>query len=104
MFQRDSKVTWVAPPEGIELAGQPALEARTLAAGARPEEISAYNLLTAIATLDMPAVPGPPEDELSELLRAAAEVEHGLMAQYLYAAYSCNSGVIASQIARIARE
>src|SRR5712691_4815987 len=43
----------------------------------------------AIRTFGLPIVPNvPPAEELRTLLRAAAEVEHQLLVEYLYAAYS----------------
>lgn len=40
------------------------------------------------AEIELPALPGTPHGKAAVLLRAAAEVEHALMVQYLYAAYS----------------
>jgi hypothetical protein len=42
--------------------------------------------------------------EARDLLRAAAEIEHGLLIQYLYAAYSCAKNQFRSTITQIARE
>jgi len=105
MFRRDSKIAWIAPPEGLGAKRSDGFAARPRRAIALPEAAVTFNLYTAVKTLDMPALPGAtPEEEIRVLLRAAAEVEHGLMAQYLYAAYSCTAPTIAPEIARIARE
>ena len=42
--------------------------------------------------------------EARDLLRAAAEIEHGLLIQYLYAAYSCTKLPIRGTITQIAKE
>ena len=42
--------------------------------------------------------------EARDLLRAAAEIEHGLLVQYLYAAYSCTRLGTRGPIAQIAKE
>ena len=42
--------------------------------------------------------------EARDLLRAAAEIEHGLLVQYLYAAYCCTKLNIRGPIAQIAKE
>ncbi|OWK25013.1 hypothetical protein AJ87_14700 [Rhizobium yanglingense] len=45
-----------------------------------------------------------PEEELIDLLQNAAEIEHGLMLQYLYAAYSATDTQIAGHLRQIAIE
>lgn len=42
----------------------------------------------ALETVGVPTTGLSPEDELVDLLQRATEIEHGLMAQYLYATYS----------------
>src|SRR4051812_20360599 len=54
---------------------------------ATPADISALPT-TAVADLPTHDPPLAPRDEASFLLHVAAEIEHALMVQYLYAAYS----------------
>ncbi|MGH3872781.1 MAG: ferritin-like domain-containing protein [Pseudonocardiaceae bacterium] len=71
-----------------------------------------------VATVPVPSAPGPlhdpplvPRDEAVFLLTAAAEIEHALMVQYLYAAYSVRvvdpngePARVQAQLLQIARE
>lgn len=59
----------------------------------------------ALATQGLPQGVGrTPDQELVDLLRVAAEIEHGLMLQYLYAAYSSTNTTIAGLVKDIAVE
>ena len=59
----------------------------------------------ALASQGVPRLPGlTPEEEAIALLRYAAEVEHGLMAQYLYAMYSSRNAAVQGTLKRIAIE
>jgi hypothetical protein len=58
----------------------------------------------ALESLGVPATNLSPEQELVELLQAAAEIEHGLMLQYLYATYSLKVVSIAGTLRTIAIE
>lgn len=61
------------------------------------------SLHAAVREFGLPAIPGvSPEDELIGLLRCAAAVEHGLMAQYLYAAYSARDGGVRAKLLEVA--
>ncbi|MER8408164.1 ferritin-like protein [Mesorhizobium sp. M1307] len=63
------------------------------------------SLAQAIHIVGIPNDPSmSPEDELISLLQNAAEVEHGLMLQYLYASYSATNQQIAGQLRQIAIE
>ena len=87
------------------------------------EEISNFNNLTlpkkdflqglpnfsdlqiSIIEQGVPSIAGlTPEQELIALLKIAAEIEHGLMIQYLYASYSCTDEGLSRTIAKIAIE
>lgn len=58
----------------------------------------------ALASVGVPTTNKSPEEELVDLLQDAAEIEHGLMLQYLYAAYSAKSQVIKGALRTIAIE
>jgi hypothetical protein len=58
----------------------------------------------ALATIGVPGTNLSPEQELVELLQAAAEIEHGLTLQYLYATYSLKVLSIAGTLRTIAIE
>ena len=70
-----------------------------IAAAARSRSIA-----EALRDVGVPRIAGAPEVELAELLRFAAEVEHGLMAQYLYAMYSSVKPSFLTVLKRIAIE
>src|SRR5215210_5301046 len=63
------------------------------------------DLIQVVEEHGLPSFPDlPPEEELRELLLGAAEIEHGLMAQYLYAANSCTDTTLAERVRLIAVE
>jgi ferritin-like protein len=67
--------------------------------------IVAMTMFEALAQKGVPRLPGAtPEQEAIEFLRRAAEVEHGLMVQYLYSMYSANNPAIQGTLRRIAVE
>jgi hypothetical protein len=70
-----------------------------LAAVARP-----MTMAEALETIGVPSIAGSPEHELAELLKFAAEIEHGLMAQYLYALYSAQQGSVKGALMLVAIE
>lgn len=108
MFQRQSRnVVWVRPGrEALKRVNNRPLsiapEEAVTEEVARP---AALNLQDALALHGLPSIPGlDPEAELRELLMAAAEIEHGLMAAYLYAAQSCTRPAMASTLRQISVE
>ncbi len=58
----------------------------------------------ALRVIGPPSIDGSPEDELVEFLKFAAEIEHGLMVQYLYAAYSAKQGTVSGPLKLVAIE
>lgn len=58
----------------------------------------------ALSSIGVPASNLSPEEELIDLLRNAAEIEHGLMIQYLYSTYSLRNLLIAGVLKQIAIE
>lgn len=58
----------------------------------------------ALASVGVPATNKSPEDELLDLLQNAAEIEHGLMLQYLYTVYSLKISMISGILRLIAIE
>jgi rubrerythrin len=72
--------------------------------GGTPQE-GQSDLLFAIQREGLPEIPGAtPEEELAEFLRAAAEVEHGLMVQYLFAAEGTSNLEVSATLKGIAIE
>src|SRR2546430_13873440 len=67
-------------------------------------DLDRFSFAGALATLGVPATNQSPEEELLDLLRSAAEIEHGLMLQYLYATYSTKVLLIAGVLRMIAIE
>lgn len=57
-----------------------------------------------VPTGSTPEARSSPVLEARDLLRAAAEIEHGLLVQYLYGAYTCTNPVHRSVLLQIARE
>lgn len=100
-------VTWVRPertaPGSVEPGGtHPVLE--DLGA-VEPYPPVLLDLVSAVKEIGLPSFPDlTPEDELKELLLGAAEIEHGLMVQYLYAADSCADATLAARVREIAVE
>jgi hypothetical protein len=84
-----------APASGLRAAAAPATPVGT----ARP-----LSLGRALAEVGLPQSNLSPEDELVDLLLNASEVEHGLLVQYLYAAYSSNNPVVSGLVREIAIE
>lgn len=91
-----SKLRWVRPPvpsgAGAGLAGAP------------PAGPAA-----AVHAVGLPVAPAGPDSatplaEARYLLRAASEIEHGRLAAYLYAAYSCGQGGLVNRVTMIAKE
>lgn len=68
---------------------------------ALPESMSLSEALTKVG---LPQSNLAPEDELVDLLQNAAEIEHGLLIQYLYATYSSIKPVIGGLLKEIAIE
>lgn len=98
------EVVWVR--SGRLGPGQPVPESFDVAAVAEVAEPSfPLDLEAAIRQSGLPGFPDlDPQGELKELLLAAAEVEHGLMAQYLFVVNSCTDNSLASPIRQIAIE
>ena len=66
---------------------------------------AAETLAGMVAKEGLPEIPNvSPEEELRQLLEAAAEVEHGLLTQYLGAVYSSTNQTIARIVRAIAVE
>jgi hypothetical protein len=63
-----------------------------------------FSFAAALAETGVPGTDQSPEEELVELLLNAADVEHGLMLQYLYATYSLKELLIAGTLRSIAIE
>jgi hypothetical protein len=64
-----------------------------------------YSVAQALSIVGIPDDPRlTAEEELITLLQNAAEIEHGLMLQYLYASYSASDTQIAAQLRKIAIE
>ncbi|MBD2028132.1 ferritin-like domain-containing protein [Leptolyngbya sp. FACHB-711] len=82
----DSKLEWVKPEYSPDL--QQALESL-------PEELRVHsqNLFRVIQETGLPAFKeaSSPEEEAIWLLEVAAEIEHALLVEYLYSAYSIDS-------------
>ena len=62
------------------------------------------SILAALEEYGLPQGDPDPEKDLQILLSAAAEIEHGLLVQYLYAAYTCTDRTIAGVVRPIATE
>ena len=62
------------------------------------------SLNAAVRIYGLPVSGASPENELVDLLRTAAEIEHGLMLQYLYGMYSATNPIIAGILRGIAIE
>lgn len=58
----------------------------------------------ALAEIGVPTTGLTPEEELIDLLENAAEIEHGLMIQYLYSLYSSKDQIISGALLNIAIE
>lgn len=83
----------------IDIRGSDALAAMATSAGL-PEAVAAAQ--TAIMSRQSPAMAD--KDEFVFLLHTAAEIEHMLLVQYLYAAYSAIDGADRDLLLAIARE
>lgn len=59
---------------------------------------------TALDTFGLPVSELPPDEELIDLLINAAEIEHGLMVQYLYAAGTAGDSEVGAALRRVAIE
>ncbi|MET4608189.1 hypothetical protein ABIB90_007695 [Bradyrhizobium sp. JR4.1] len=70
----------------------------------RDDGLSRFSFERSLAELGVPATDMSPEDELVQLLNEAAEIEQGLMLQYLYAAYSLKVLIAAGAVRLIAIE
>jgi hypothetical protein len=95
------RIVWTPPaPAAVAARGRLKAFAPDLLA---PPSAARANLRAALAFAGLPAVEGAasPRDDAVGLLMLAAEVEHALMVQYLYAAYSVR-GVANLTIAHIA--
>lgn len=82
-----------------ELSGSIGLSGLIPAPRTRP-----LSFLEALETVGVPTTSKTPEEELLDLLQSAAEVELGLMSQYLYANYSLKVPAISGVIRMIAIE
>jgi hypothetical protein len=108
MFQAGSrKIRWVRPRQrplqdyaNVEMLSSTRYLASVEEA---PVELRS-SFLDSLHSDGLPQADPTPEQDLQILLGAAAEIEHGLLAQYLYATYSCTDRAIASIVARIATE
>jgi hypothetical protein len=66
---------------------------------------SATGMAGRVAAAGIPFVPGvTPNEEAVELLRVAAEIEHALMVEYLYAAYASSNNTLRNSLANIAKQ
>ena len=74
---------WRAHPIRIEQA-----EALSSLRAIDPDELTQASVADAGTTILLPDLPDAPIDKAVTLLRVAAQVEHALMVQYLYASYS----------------
>ena len=63
-----------------------------------------FSFADALEQQGVPASEKSPEEELIELLQEAADIEHGLMLQYLYAVYSLKELMIQGTVRTIAIE
>jgi hypothetical protein len=103
----------VAAPAGAVTAA--AASFATAPAAAPPPAAAAtalpslpLDLTEAVEIFGLPRAVGPageelsPEREAAELLKVAAEVEHGLLVEYLYAAYSLRDRALAQPVLTIA--
>ncbi|MEY9401888.1 hypothetical protein ABIF79_008263 [Bradyrhizobium japonicum] len=70
----------------------------------RGDDLSRFSFERSLAEVGVPATDMSPEDELVQLLKEAADIEQGLMLQYLYAAYSLKVLVAAGAVRLIAVE
>ncbi|MBB4398782.1 ferritin-like domain-containing protein [Bradyrhizobium sp. ERR14] len=70
----------------------------------RDDGLSRFSFERSLAEVGVPATDMSPEDELVQLLKEAAEIEQGLMLQYLYAAYSLKVLIAAGAVRMIAIE
>ncbi|MET4448508.1 hypothetical protein ABIB75_006818 [Bradyrhizobium sp. GM2.2] len=70
----------------------------------RDDGLSRFSFERSLDELGVPATDMSPEDELVQLLNEAAEIEQGLMLQYLYAAYSLKVLIAAGAVRLIAIE
>jgi hypothetical protein len=70
----------------------------------RDDGLSRFSFENALAQVGVPATDMSPEDELVQLLHEAAEIEQGLMLQYLYAAYSLKVLIVSGAVRLIAIE
>lgn len=109
--ERPPPIRWVRPSvEAVEnLWRGPSIKARRafdVGADILMKRIEAISSLEfAVKTEGLPSIDGStPEEELQELLCTAAEIEHGLMIQYLYAANSCTTPALSSIIRQISIE
>ncbi|QAY90697.1 hypothetical protein CUN63_12465 [Pseudomonas sp. ACM7] len=75
-----------------------------LTSGKRMFPIGPMSMFEALNTLGLPVSNLPPDKELIDLLLNAAEIEHGLMVQYMYAAATAGESDIAGYLRRIAIE
>jgi rubrerythrin len=83
-----SRLKWVRPRE--RRAGRPRGLSPTREAAADTGTSGALREAVLAIGLPEPPTPRPPVAEARYFLQAAAEVEHALLVQYLYAAYSIN--------------
>src|SRR5687768_12109802 len=97
---RDPLPTLGAVPLAVDLPAPALTAAGAKGAGLR----SSLSFAEAIVSLGVPASNLPPEEELVDLLQNAAEIEHGLMIQYLYSMYSINHLVTKGILSEIAIE
>lgn len=102
-----SNVTWVRPERVEPVSAAPGGLAPVLEdlGAVEPYPPVWLDLARAVEEFGLPAFPDlTPEEELRELLLGAAEIEHGLMIQYLYAADSCTDATLAARVREIAVE
>lgn len=72
--------------------------------GTLPQLPRTMSMAGALEKLGMPVSDLPPDRELIDLLVNAAEIEHGLMVQYLYAAATAGDPDVAAELRRVAVE
>src|SRR4051812_1925458 len=107
-----SRLQWIKPdyPDGVVQAPNQVDQWSNLR---RPAAVGQTRLATTLGqtlwTIGIPVGSTPearcsPLLEARDLLHAACEIEHGLLVQYLYAAYSSTSLATRAKVVEIARE
>jgi len=112
VFRHDGRVSWSRPqhhmfnlPLDSHMFGLP-LDSHDFSTAAPTLSLNNFSLRDAIGSLGLPSTQGAksPLEDLVGLLKFAVGVEHGLLIQYLYAAYACKNVVVSSVLRRISTE